>query len=100
MYFFTNPFINIIFMTLALLLSGCASSMVFSVYCPSLHDTGMVSTATGFLDACSYLGAAIANYLFANAINVIGWKNLLLVWALLMLVGLVSFVFVRKRKTV
>ena len=99
MYFFPNPVINIVFMTVALLLSGCASSMVFSVYCPSLYDTGMVSTATGFLDACSYLGAALANFLFANAITSIGWKNLILVWSALMLVGLITFAFAKKNKT-
>ncbi|MBQ7793094.1 MAG: MFS transporter [Clostridia bacterium] len=86
-YFIDNTVINMVFMTLALLSSAGASTMLFSVYCPSLYDTGMVSTATGFLDCMSYLGAAVANFLFANAISTIGWGNLILVWAGLMAVG-------------
>ena len=35
----------------------------------------------------SYIGAAVANLLFSNAINTIGWGNLILVWTLLMTVG-------------
>ena len=87
MYFIHNEIINIILMTLALVSSAGAATMVFSVYCPSLHDTGMVSTATGFLDCMSYLGAAAANLLFTNAIKTIGWGNLILIWAGLMIVG-------------
>ena len=71
--------------------------MLFSVYCPSLHDTGMVSTATGFLDCMSYVGAATANILFANAISARGWENLILVWTALMLSGVLTGV---KKKAV
>ncbi|MBE7047409.1 MAG: MFS transporter [Ruminococcaceae bacterium] len=87
MFLIHNTMINIIFLTLALITSGGAATMVFSVYCPSLCDTGMVSTATGFLDCMSYIGAAVANLLFSNAISTIGWGNLILVWTLLMTVG-------------
>lgn len=49
----------------------------------------MVSSATGFLDFLSYMAAAAANLLFANAAGTIGWKNLILVWVGLMLFGVV-----------
>ena len=62
--------------------------MLYSKYCPSLRDTGMVSTATGFLDCLSYIGAAIANLVFANAVDVIGWQNLILIWLALVVAGL------------
>ena len=56
--------------------------MLYSRYCPGLRDTGMVSSVTGFLDAVSYLAAAVASSLFANAVNVLGgWGNMILVWA-------------------
>ena len=90
MYFIDNTVLNIFFLTLALISSGGAATMVFSVYCPSLHDTGMVSTATGFLDCMSYVGAAVANLLFSNAISTIGWGNLILVWTGLMAAGIFS----------
>ena len=84
-----NPFANIVFLTLAVMSANGASNTLWNVYCPSLRHTGMVSTATGYLDFMSYLAAGIANLLFANAINQIGWGKLILVWAALMLAGVV-----------
>lgn len=87
MFAVQNPFVNIVFLILALMTSNGASEMLWSVYCPSLRDTGMVSSATGYLDFMSYAAAGVANLLFANAISQIGWGNLILVWAVLMLAG-------------
>jgi sugar phosphate permease len=69
--------------------SNGAATMLWSVYCPSLRDTGMVSSATGFLDFLSYMGAATANLFFANAVTSIGWKNLILVWCGFVTIGVV-----------
>lgn len=81
------PYVNIVCMVLAILSANCASNMIWSRYCPSLFDTGMVSGATGFLDCCSYLAASAATALFANAVADIGWGNLILVWTGLMAIG-------------
>ena len=62
--------------------------MLWSRYCPSLRDTGMVSGATGFLDFLSYMAAAASNIVFANAAGSIGWSNLILVWAALVFCGI------------
>ena len=83
-----QPVVNMILMTVALFFAGCAATLLFSVWCPGLSDTGMVSFATGIVDAASYLGAGVANLLFANAINAIGWNRLIVVWAALMGVGI------------
>ncbi|MBP3332858.1 MAG: MFS transporter [Clostridia bacterium] len=88
-YFVTNPLLNIVFIVLAIMSSNSASSMLWSVYCPSLKSTGIVSSATGFLDFLSYMAAAAANLVFANAATTIGWGNLILVWAGLMTVGVI-----------
>ena len=69
--------------------ANCAASMLWSKYCPSLYDTGMVSGATGFLDFMSYMAAAVSSTLFANAVSDIGWGGLVLVWCGLMVVGVV-----------
>lgn len=90
MFVLQQPYLNIFFLVLALLSSGVASNALWSIYCPSLGHTGMVSTATGYLDFLSYMSAAVANQLFANAISTIGWGNLIMVWAGLMLVGIVT----------
>ena len=89
MFAVQSPFVNIVFLTLAVMSANGASNTLWNVYCPSLHHTGMVSTATGYLDFMSYLAAGIANLLFANAINQIGWGSLILVWGALMLAGVV-----------
>ena len=81
--------LNLVCIVLAIMSANGASSMLWSVYCPSLKETGVVSGATGFLDFLSYTGAAIANIVFANAAKDIGWGNLILVWMGLMIVGVI-----------
>ena len=76
-------------MVLAVMGSNGAASMLWSRYCPSLRDTGMVSSATGFLDFLSYIAAAISSFAFANAVSDIGWGNLILVWFGLALCGVI-----------
>lgn len=89
LYFVKSPAINIVLIILAILSSNCSAYMLWSVYCPSLFDTGMVSSATGFLDFMSYMAAAFASSVFANAVSVIGWGNLILIWFALMVIGVV-----------
>ena len=84
-----TPLVNIIFITLAVLFANCASNILWSVYCPSLRDTGRVSAATGFLDFVSYMAAAVSSSIFANAAVSLGWGILILVWFALMALGVV-----------
>lgn len=101
-YFIALPVPNIICIVLAIMSSNGAASMLWSRYCPGLRDTGMVSAVTGFLDFLSYMAAATANLIFANAATAIGWGNLILIWAALMLVGvLIALPFdkIRARKS-
>ncbi|MBQ8814339.1 MAG: MFS transporter [Lachnospiraceae bacterium] len=88
-YLVKLPVLNIIFMVIAIMSSNAAASMLWSRYCPSLRDTGMVSGATGFLDFVSYMSASISSTIFANAATSIGWGNLILVWFGLMVFGIV-----------
>lgn len=88
-YFVNLPAVNIVFIVLAIMSSNGAASMLWSRYCPSLRDTGMVSSATGFLDFLSYMSAAAANVIFASAATTIGWGNLILVWLGLMIIGVI-----------
>ncbi len=98
-YLVSQPVLNVIFMILAIMMSNCAASMLWSYYCPSLRDTGMVSSATGFLDFMSYIAAAVANMVFPGAVGSIGWGKLILVWMALVVLGiLVSIPFKRTPK--
>ena len=79
-YFIKWSPLNIALMVIAIMSSNGAATMLWSRYCPSLCDTGKVSSATGFLDFMSYMAAAASTTLFANAVTSIGWKNLILIW--------------------
>lgn len=92
MYFFNLPVLNVILMVLGIFASNCATTILWSVYCNTLKDTGVVSSATGFLDFVSYMAAAASSTLFANSVNTIGWGNLILVWATLMAIGIFTSV--------
>lgn len=89
LFLIKQPIINIAFMILSVLSANCAAAMLWSVYCPSLRDTGMISGATGFLDFVSYMAAAASSTIFANAVSSIGWSKLILVWFGLMVAGVV-----------
>ena len=88
-YLIRAPFANIVFFVLAIFFSNCAATMLWSRYCPGLRDTGMVSTATGFLDFMSYMAAAVSSAVFAGTVNTLGWENLILICAALMVLGTV-----------
>ena len=87
-FFVRDAVPNIIFLVLAILFSNSAATILWSVYCPSLRDTGLVSSATGFLDFASYMAAAASSSIFANSVSTIGWDGLVLVWFGLMVIGI------------
>lgn len=96
-FFIKQPIVNVVFIILAIFTSDCAATMLWSRYCPSLYDTGMVSSATGFLDFLSYMAGSLASALFPILTKRIGWKGLVLVWAALMVVGIfVSYPYRKK----
>jgi sugar phosphate permease len=97
-YLIAQPVLNITFLVLAIMAANGAATMLWSCYCPSLRDTGLVSSATGYLDFLSYMAAALANIIFANAVTSIGWKNLLLVWLALSIVGVFIGMPYKKRR--
>jgi sugar phosphate permease len=88
-FFINQSVVNIIMMISAILFANCAANILWSVYCPGLRDTGMVSAATGFLNFVSYMSASISNTIFGNAVAVIVWGKLVFVWFALMAVGIV-----------
>lgn len=98
MYFLEIPALNIIFLVAAIMSSNSASTMLFSVYCPRLRDTGMVSSAAGYLDFVSYMAAAASSTIFANAVTTIGWGKLILVWFALMVLGVVISLPYKRRR--
>lgn len=87
-FFVSHPAVNIVLLVLAIMASNSSATMLWSRYCPSLRDTGMVSGATGFLDFLSYMAASVSSTVFAGAVDGIGWSGLVLVWGGLVALGI------------
>ena len=87
LYFVTNPMLNIIIMIIAIMSSNASATILYSVYCPSLSDTGLVSGITGFIDFLSYISAALASMAIPYIVGAVGWRNTLLIAFGLMMIG-------------
>lgn len=96
-FFIKSPILNIVFLVLAIMSSNAVATMLWSVYCPSLRNTGMISSATGFLDFMSYMSAAASSALFAWLLSPIGWQGLILIWFGLMVAGIFACLPYKKR---
>lgn len=81
------PILSIVVMVMAIMSSGASATVLYSVYCPSLRDTGLVSGITGFLDFLSYIAAALASMAIPHIVGNIGWRNTLLIAFGLMVLG-------------
>lgn len=97
-YFVSSSIINIILIVVAIIAADSAATMLWSIYCPGLKKTGKVSGATGFLDFLSYVAAALSNLFVANTVKHIGWSSIVLIWAGLMIAGIVVALPVKTRK--
>ena len=91
------PILNIVFLVLAIMSSNAAATMLWSVYCPSLYDTGMISSATGFLDFVSYMSAAASAAVFPLLINPIGWEGLIAVWFAITAIGVIICIPIKQK---
>lgn len=89
--------LNILFLLLAQMAIGGASSLLWSIYIPSQRDSGMVSTINGVFDFSGYVFAAIANILFAHTISGFGWNGIITVWLMIAFIG---FIISMIKKTV
>lgn len=88
-YFVTfNAYVNIVLIVLAIMASNGAATMLWSRYCPSLRDTGVVSSATGFLDFLSYMAAGTMNLVTPYIAAGITWDGVVLVWLGFMIIGI------------
>ena len=94
-----NPIANVILLLFALMPMSAVSSMLWSIYIPGLGKTGRASSANGVLDCTGYIAAALANLLFGSLMANAGWNVVLLLWASVGAIGLISTFFVRNKKS-
>lgn len=73
------------------LLSGSMHGINLMLVCmipPFYRDGGNVSTVSGVLNSCTYVGSAVSTYGIAILSQNIGWSNTVLVWIGIALCGL------------
>ena len=94
MQFVKAPVFNVVLLILALMSMSGVSAMLWSIYIPSLGKTGRASSANGVLDCTGYIAAALANLLFGKIMTGAGWNTVLLLWASVGIIGLITtFIF-------
>lgn len=72
------------------LLTGCMHGVNLILICmipPFFKKNGNVSTVSGVLNACTYVGSAISTYGIALLSENIGWHGTLLIWFCIALAG-------------
>ena len=87
--FIKEPIANIVCMVIGIMASNGGATILWSVYCPSLKETGFVSGATGFLDFLSYLSAGTFTLLLGLLVGVIGWTGVLVIVVAVVLIALI-----------
>lgn len=90
MFLVNDPWINITFFALALICSSIAAATLWSIYIPSLAQSGRVSGANGVLDCSGYAAASLVNLAVVPIMDRWGWNGVILFWCGIMLVGLIS----------
>lgn len=74
------------------ILTGCmhgVNMMLISMLPPYFKRYGNVSTASGVLNSCTYIGSAISTYGIAALSENLGWSVTILVWSAVAIVGTV-----------
>ncbi len=92
---FKSAVVGVVLLALGLVGITCVSSLLWSIYIPSLGKTGMVSSANGVLDCAGYATASVVNLASAAVMGAFGWDAVFVIWAASGLLGL-GLTFLRK----
>ena len=71
-------------------LTGCMHGVNLLLICmvPQCFEKyGNISTVSGVLNACTYIGSALSTYGIAALSEVIGWRNTIFIWFLVTVAG-------------
>lgn len=88
--FFLNGASAVGSVMLSALLTGCMHGVNLLLICmvpPFFKSQGNVSTVSGVLNACTYVGSAVSTYGIARLSGSIGWRNTVFVWFLIAFAG-------------
>ena len=88
--FFLNGTSAVGSILLSALLTGCMHGVNLLLICmvpPFFKAQGNVSTVSGVLNSCTYVGSAVSTYGIARLSGSIGWQNTVFVWFLIAFAG-------------
>lgn len=88
-----NTFLSILF---SALLTGCmhgVNLLLISMIPPFFQKYGNISTVSGVLNSCTYIGSAISTYGIAVLSEQIGWHDTVFLWFLIAVSGTVICLF-------
>ena len=87
LFFVKSEWLSLILFTFALMCSSISSSVLWSIYIPSLGKSGKVSSVNGVLDCSGYIAAALANLLVVPIMDIGGWSGVIISWCVIMAFG-------------
>lgn len=96
--FIEVPFVNILFILLAQIAIGTASSLIWSIYIPAQKKSGVVSSINGILDFSGYIFSSIATMAFSKFIEPLGWNFMIIVWLCVAIAGILASSFAKQTK--
>ncbi|MBE6589060.1 MAG: MFS transporter [Ruminococcaceae bacterium] len=85
---FSSPLLSTCLLALIIAAMHGINLMLISVVPKRFAKSGKVSTYSGLLNACTYVGAAISSYGFAALAEGFGWSITILVWIVISALGL------------
>lgn len=90
LYFFSDASVAAS-VVLSATLTGCMHGVNFLLICllPGFYKGRKVSTVSGILNSCTYIGSALSTYGIALLSEMTGWKFTLLIWFFIALAGAV-----------
>ena len=88
--FTSNIIVSVLFMGTIVACMHGINLMLITVVPKRFVKSGKVSTYSGLLNACTYIGAAISTYGFAAIAESFGWNFTILSWVIISVLGIVA----------
>ncbi len=100
MYNFSGIYLyaDILLLSLSSALMYGANTLLLTIIPLNFSHYNKVSGIAGFLDFCSYMGAALSGFLTGFIVDHLGWKYMMALWAVLAVFGIGSILMMYMRK--
>ncbi len=86
--FMSSAVLSVVLVAIIIACMHGINLMLISVVPKRFAKSGKVATFSGIVNACTYIGAAIATPVFAKIAEVSGWGMTIMAWAIISLLGL------------